>query len=167
MDDSGQREPADAGFARLGELIGAIEVAFLTTVEPGGRLHTRPVQTLRYEPDGLLWFFTDRHSPKADELRQDARVSLGYADPAHRHYVAVNGMARLLTDPVKAAELWTPVQRAWYPHGPEDERLALLRVQIERAEYWLPPGRAGYMLAVARAIATGEPVEPGENRKFT
>ncbi len=166
MDQAGQREPADAGFARLGELIGQIEVAFLTSVEPDGRLHTRPVQTLRYEPDGYLWFFTDRHSPKADELRHDARVSLGYADPAHRRYVAVTGIAALLTDRAKAAELWTPVQRAWYPHGPEDERLALLRVQIERAEYWLPPGPGGYLIAAAKAVATGEPVEPGENRKL-
>ena len=35
-------------------------------------------------------------------------------------------------DPQKAKELWSLEQRAYYPRGPDDERLALLRVRIER-----------------------------------
>ena len=55
----------------------------------------------------------------------------------------------------------------YYPDGPEDHRLALLRVHIERAEYWIAPGRTSYLLAAARAAMTGVPLGViGENRKL-
>jgi general stress protein 26 len=160
--------PPEAGdFAKLGELIRDIGIALLTTVDEEGRFHTRPVQTLDFEANQVLWFFTDRGSPKADELRRDERVSLGYADPSKHTYAAVSGIATLVHDPAKARELWTLEQRAYYPEGPQDPRLALLRVQIERAEYWIAPGRISYLLAAARAALSGVPVAViGENRKI-
>jgi general stress protein 26 len=152
--------------AKVGELIRAIRVALLTTVDREGHFHTRPVQTLQVEADQTLWFFTDWSSPKVDELHHDVRVSLGYADVAKHVYVAVSGVATLLRDPQKAKELWSIEQRAYYPRGPEDELLALLRVRIDRAEYWIAPGRASYIVAAAKAAVTGKPAGViGENRK--
>ena len=152
---------------KLGKLIEHIKVALLTTFDAEGQLHTRPLETLQYEANGTLWFFTDSHSPKSAELQRDVRVSLGYADPAKHIYVAITGVGSVMRDEAKAAELWTPGQRAWYPQGPTDERLALLRVHIEHAEYWFAPGRASYALAAARAAITGTPATVlGENRKM-
>jgi general stress protein 26 len=154
-------------FAKLGELIRRIQIALLTTVDATGHLHTRPVQTLDVEGHEALWFFTDVESPKADELRHDVRASLSYADPAHHMYVAVSGIGTISRDPEKARQLWTIEQRAYYPLGPEDPRLALLRVRIEHAEYWIAPGRLSYLLAAARAATTGVPVGLiGENSKL-
>jgi general stress protein 26 len=154
-------------FAKLGELIRDIRVALLTTVDRDGGFHTRPVQTLQVEADRTLWFFTDWSSPKVDELQHDVRVSLGYADPAKNVYVAVSGSGSLLRDLQKAKQLWSIEQRAYYPAGPEDERLALLRVVIERAEYWIAPGRTSYLVAAATAAVTGIPASViGENRKI-
>ena len=157
-------EPGDR--RKVGELIRAIRVAFLTTVDRDGRFHARPVQTLQVDADETLWFFTDWTSPKVDELHRDVRVSLGYADPAKKVYVAISGVGTLLRDPQKASELWSVEQRAYYPRGPEDERLALLRVRIDRAEYWIAPGRVSYLVAAAKAALTGMPAGVvGENRK--
>lgn len=158
---------AESGdWAKVGELIRAIPVALLTTVDREGSFHTRPLQTLQVEADEILWFFTDWSSPKVDELQHDVRVSLGYADPAKNVYVAICGVGRLLRDPQKAKELWSVEQRAYYPEGPEDQRLALLRVRIDRAEYWIAPGRVSYLVAAAKAAVTGTPAAViGENRK--
>jgi general stress protein 26 len=157
-------EPGDR--RKVGELIRAIRVAFLTTVDRDGRFHARPVQTLQVDADETLWFFTDWTSPKVDELHRDVRVSLGYADPAKNTYVAISGVGTLLWDPQKASELWSVEQRAYYPQGPEDERLALLRVRIDQAEYWIAPGRVSYLVAAAKAALTGMPAGViGENRK--
>jgi general stress protein 26 len=145
--------------AKVAELIRKIRVALLTTLDTHGRLHSRPVQLLQLESDRTLWFFTDWHSPKVTELQNDERVGLGFADPASSTFVAVSGTGRLLRDPVKARELWTAEQRAFYPDGPQDSRLALLRVEIELAEYWLAPGRTSYLVAAAHAAVTGEPTE--------
>jgi general stress protein 26 len=153
--------------AKVGELIRTIRVALLTTVDQDGHFHTRPLETLQVEADGTLWFFTDWSSHKVDELRRDMRVSLGYADPAKNVYVAVSGVGTLLRDPAKAREIWTIEQRAYYPEGFADERLALLRVRVERAEYWIAPGRVSYLVAAARAAVTGTPAGIiGENRKL-
>ena len=158
-------DPGD--LAKLGELILGIRVALLTTVDRDGRFHARPVQTLKVEADRTLWFFTDWSSPKVNELHHDVRVSLGYADSTKNVYVAVTGSGRLIRDSQKAKELWSIEQRAYYPEGPEDERLALLRVVIERAEYWIAPGRVSYIVAAVTAAVTGTPAGIiGENRKI-
>ena len=136
-------------------LIREIRIALLTTLNRDGALHTRPVQTLGVDDDGTLWFFTDLYSSKADELRADTRISLGYADARANHYVAVSGSGAVLRDPHKAQQLWQVEQRAYYPQGADDERLGVLRVKIEHAEYWIAPGRESYLYAALRAAATG------------
>jgi general stress protein 26 len=161
-------KPETGDFAKLRELISAIRVGLLTTVGPGGRFHTRPVQTLRVEDDGTLWFFTDWSSPKVEELEHDSRVCVGYADPAKHHYVALSGAGSLIRNAEKAQELWHVEQRAYYPDGPKDARLALLRVRIEQAEYWIAPGPLSYLVSAAKAAVTGVPAQIiGENRKLT
>jgi general stress protein 26 len=165
LEKKSQSDPGD--LAKLDELIRDIRVALLTTVDRDGGFHTRPIQTLNVEVDRTLWFFTDWSSPKVDELHHDVRVNLGYADPAKNVYVAVTGSASLFRDAEKAKQLWSIEQRAYYPDGPQDERLALLRVHIERAEYWIAPGRTSYIVAAVKAAVTGTPAGiVGENRKI-
>lgn len=165
LESTGDSEAGD--WAKLAELIRSIRVGLLTTVDRDGTLHTRPLQTMQVESDDTLWFFTDWTSPKVDELNRNLRVSLGYADVSRNLYVAVRGEGALLRDPRKAKEIWALEQRAYYPRGPEDERLGLLRVRIERAEYWIAPGRVSYLIAAVKAAATGTPAGiVGENRKL-
>jgi general stress protein 26 len=158
-------EPGD--LAQLGDLIRDIRVGLLTTIDRDGHFHSRPVQTLQVEAYRTLWFFTDWGSPKIHELRHDVRVSLGYADTANHVYVAVSGSASLHRDVKKAEQLWSVEQRAYYPEGPGDERLALLSVHIERAEYWIAPGRTSYLVAAVEAALTGKPAGViGRNHKI-
>lgn len=148
------------------DLIRHIRIALLTTFDREGALHSRPVQTLRVDDDGTLWFFTDMRSGKTDELRADMRLSLGYADIAANRYVVVSGVGTVRRNSHKARELWQLEQLAFYPEGPGDERLGLLRVDIDRAEYWIAPGRASYVYAALKAGATGTPVGViGANQK--
>jgi general stress protein 26 len=159
--------PTDEEFHKFVPLIRGIEVALLTTVDREGRLHTRPVQTLAIGPERTLWFFTDLRSEKAFELARDVRLALGYADPKNRSYVALAGAGRLLRDSARARGLWSIDQRAYYPGGPGDEHLGLLRVLVERAEYWRASGRAAHLLAALRARLTGIPAGiVGENHRM-
>jgi general stress protein 26 len=135
-------------------------------VDLDGTLHTRPVETLRCDPDGTLWFFTDHQSPKAHELSHDTRVSVGYSDSSKKAYVVVAGHACIVHDKTLAAELWNFAQRAWYPKGLDDEHLSILKVTPERAEYWETPGKASYLLAAMKAVATGKVTAVGQDRKL-
>jgi general stress protein 26 len=160
-------QPAPGDFEKVAGLIRAIQVALLTTVDEAGRFHARPLQTLRIGPQRTLWFFTDWHSLKAAELHKDWRVGLTYANARAHTYVAISGIGVLVRDAEQARALWTIEQRAFYPEGPEDPRLAILRVTVEFAEYWIAPGRSSYLMAAAHAAMTGEPVQIlGENKKL-
>jgi general stress protein 26 len=150
----------------LGELIKDIRIAMLTTVQPDGTLHTRPLATLEYRNDGELWFFTKIDSPKVHEAEEDARASVAYSDTDQNVYVAIAGTVEVVQDRGKAEELWTPMAKAWFPQGLEDPQLALLRVRIERAEYWDSPGRAAYLMGVAKAALTGKQTNMGETHKM-
>ena len=56
--------------------------------------------------------------------------------------------------------MWNPVVEAWFPDGPQDPDVVLLRVDAESAEYWKAPGgRVASLLSYVKAKATGEPLE--------
>jgi len=151
----------------LREKIHGIRIAMLTTLDEQGSLHSRPMATQSSEIDGDLWFFTAADSPKAHEVQRDQRVNLSYADPDSQRYVSVSGTARLVRDRAKAEELWNPVLKAWFPKGIDDPDLALLRVEVEKAEYWdAPSSRMVRLAGFVKAILTGKQYDQGENEKL-
>lgn len=142
---------------KLGELIQDVRIAMLTTVADGGRLRSRPMATQRAPFDGTLWFFTAAPSGKTEEIQDDSDVGLSYAAPDDDVYVSVSGRARLVRDRAKIDELWHADLKAWFPDGKDTDDLALLRVDVERAEYWSAPGGAVVRLVgFVKAAATGE-----------
>jgi general stress protein 26 len=152
---------------KVWEMIRAVEVAMMVTLDEDGRLRGRPMRAVSLEDfAGTLWFFTDRPSPKTAEIRQDDRVLLSYADPSAQNYVALSGSARVISDPAKQRELWSEPLRAWFPAGPEDPKAALLKVEVEGAEYWdAPSSTFVHAWGYVKARLTGEPPNAGENDK--
>ena len=156
----------DAAVQKLGEMIKDIEVAMLTTVDADGTLRSRPMVTQKTDFDGNLWFFTRADSAKVYEVRRAERVNLSYAAPKQQRYVSVSGTARLVRDRQKAEELWHPFLKAWFPGGLDDPDLALLKVTVERAEYWdSPSSTVVHLVGFVKALATGQVYKPGENQK--
>lgn len=142
---------------KLGELIKGIRVAMLTTVDTEGFLHSRPMASQDEAFDGTLWFFTEANSGKVHELARDQHVNLSYADSSENRYVSVSGTASVVRDRAKMEELWSPLHKAWFPKGLEDPNIALLRVDVEKAEYWDAPSSAVVRLfGFAKALATGK-----------
>lgn len=145
---------------RLFELVKGIRVAMLTTIESNGEAHARPMYT-QDEPTGEdLWFFADRQSAKVNELMINPRVLLTYADPSAHRYVTIWGAASVHDDHEKAAQLWSAPAQGWFPGGPQDPNLVLIRVRPEKAEYWEGPGLVSYSLSLIKALISGTRIEP-------
>lgn len=142
------------------KLVKGIKIAMLTTVTDDGSMRSRPMATQTKDFDGEhLWFFTKRDSPKSHEIESHHDVHLSYASPEDHRYVSVTGKAWVVNDDAKMRELWSPVHRAWFPEGLEDPELTLLKVQVERAEYWdASGGRMIQLIGAIRAVATGMPL---------
>ncbi|PJJ60579.1 pyridoxamine 5'-phosphate oxidase family protein [Hymenobacter chitinivorans] len=146
---------------KLVERIKDIKIAMMTTVEPSGELHSRPMYTHEPEADGTLWFFTERDSAKIDEVQQEQHVNLGYSKPDQNLYVSISGTATVVNDRQKIKDLWSEGLRAWFPKGSDDPNISLLRVDISRGEYWDQPSNVlvrafGYV----KAVTTGERYQP-------
>ena len=79
-------------------------------------------------------------------------------------YLSITGRAEILRDPARAAEIWKGTDQVWWPGGPDDPTLRVLRVAPETAELkpvWLPQTdmeRAVY----AALIVAGKPVSHDE-----
>jgi len=137
----------------------------LTTVDTEGCLRSRPMQTQQAEFDGDLWFFTGRDTHKTDEVSRDNHVNLSYAEPGDNRYVSVSGTASLVSDQAKIKELWNPLLKAWFPKGVDDPNIVLLKVEVDKAEYWdAPSSKVVQIVGFMKALATGERYHPGENK---
>jgi general stress protein 26 len=80
--------------------------------------------------------------------------------------VSLTGHAVLIDDLEKKRELWNPVVGAWFPGGPEDPDVVLLRVEAASAEYWdSPGGRLASVISFAKAKITGQAYDGGENER--
>jgi general stress protein 26 len=156
-------------FAHLKDLIEDIKIAMLTTTDTDGTLRSRPLQTVGVEDDGTLWFFTSQSSPKVAEAQSDAgRVNVSYAHPGKQEYVSVSGRASIVRDRERMRRMYTKWVEVFFPKGLDDPDLALMRVDIEKAEYWDSPASAiGRMYALAKGLATGDRDAVGENRKVS
>ncbi|MBC8163900.1 MAG: pyridoxamine 5'-phosphate oxidase family protein [Roseiflexaceae bacterium] len=153
--------------SKLGEMIKDINIAMFSTAEGDGTIRSRPMATQRVAFTGELWFFTGASSAKVDEIQRDQHVNLSYADPDDNRYVSVSGTASLVRDPAKIKELWNPILKAWFPKGQDDPDIALLRVDVQEAEYWdSPSSKMVQIVGFIKAIATGTPANGGENEKL-
>jgi len=120
----------------LSELIGGIEVSMLTTVDRTGRLHSRPMMTLRETSEGALWFFAQGSSHIVDDVHAHHPVNISYVDSVRGRYVSVSGRARVVTDRARKAQLWESRLAKWIPNGAEDPSVVLIRVEVQEAEFW-------------------------------
>lgn len=153
---------------KLKQLVEGIQFAMLTTVNPNGRLHSRPMSTLEIDPtSSTLWFFSSEPSPKTEELAVESHVNVAYSSSDGHRYVSVSGVATLVHDRAKMQELWKEVYRVWFPQGLNDPKLCLIRVDMEEAQYWDSPGKIAKLLEFARAYLTQEKAELGETRKLS
>lgn len=147
----------------LGEKIGGIRVAMMTTVESDGVLRSRPMLTQETDFDGQLWFFTSIQSGKVEAIRNDQHVNIAFVSDDDGRYVSVAGRARVVRDRPKMEDLWSSALKAWFPKGIDDPDLALLCVEVESAEYWdSPSGGFVQLMGFTKALFTGKRFDIGE-----
>lgn len=149
---------------KVHKLIAKSRTAMFGTYDATGTAHSRPMAAVGREGDAL-WFFTRADSRKISELSHDPRVCLDYADDSSNSYVSATGRAHITQDTEKAKELWSEPLRTWFPSGPEDPEIALIRVDMDGAEFWdAPSATMVHAFGYVKARLTGTPPAPGDTR---
>jgi general stress protein 26 len=100
--------------------------------------HARPM-TAQFEDDrSPLWFFTSKDNGLVQKLGGDGgRAIATYASKGHDLFATLHGSLSLDNNRATIDRLWNRFVAAWYEGGKDDPKLALLRLDAERAEIWL------------------------------
>mgnify|MGYP000406061396 CR=1 FL=1 len=130
--------------------------AMLVTQADNGALAARPMMIAQVDNDGDMWFATDQHSGKVDDILSHPDVCVTLADGSD--FASVSGKGEVIVDRQRILELWSEPWRTWFPDGPEDPRIALIRVHAATGEFWSNSGtnRAKYLFQAAKAYMSGK-----------
>lgn len=121
---------------KISKLMDEILTCQMVTVGVDGELHARPMVAQERNLEGEFWFITNKASRKTDEIRNSSKMLLSYAHAGQQDYVSISGKAMIITDSDKIKQIWTKDCELWFPNGPSDPNIALIRFQAENAEYW-------------------------------
>jgi general stress protein 26 len=154
-------------FVRVWDVIENVSVCMLTT-KFGGGLRARPLEARPDRDAGLIFFVTDIHSAKEDEIEAAPDVGLAFVDSNNNAYLSITGRAWVVRDAEKIKTVWRKSDEVWWPGGPNDPDVCLLRIEPFRAELWDGPSTAAVAaFEFIKAKLTGDEPKLGENRKVT
>lgn len=138
----------------------------MLVTEDGKALRSRPMAMSQRRFDGTLWFFTRASSHKVTEVQSEQQVNLAFAHPGKQNYVSISGRASLVKDQPSITDHWSEAVRVWFPKGKEDPDIALLKVEVDQAEYWdAPSSTMLHAYGYVKAVITGASPEPGGHGK--
>lgn len=145
----------------LHALLKDFDTAMLVTITSEGRPRACLVEMQDpAEAEGCdLWFVTAGDPTKADELVRERQVTVCLYRHADRAWVSISAAARLGASSAEVRRLWKDDWRLWLPED-ADGAIGLLKLDIERAEYWPPEGGRPRLLYARGAAPAGD-----ENRK--
>ena len=149
---------------KIGALVKGIHICMMNTVAADGSIDSRPMALQDTPFNGTLWFLTREDTTKVDEVQADRHVTLTFAQPSDQKYVTLKGKASVLQDHTKVHELWNAMYKAWFPKGPEDPEITVLRVDVKDGDYWeASSSKVVFFAKYALAAATGGKVAVGES----
>jgi general stress protein 26 len=150
---------------RIWEIAEKIGTCMLAT-RSADRIRSRRMHAILDRDAGCLWLITDQRGAKDDEIKAARDVCLAFADTGSNTYLSMTGRAEVVHDAAKARELWNSEAQSWWPKGPTDPQIRVLRVVPDSAEYWDTRGNSiTVALKLAAARLSRHPPDLGENKK--
>ncbi len=147
------------------EQLREFSTAMLITKAGGGKLRARPMAIADVEDNGSFSFLTARDTEKVQEIESNTLVHVA-CQKDRSLYLSINGLATLSDDREKIESVWSEEFDVWFPEGPSDPKVALIRVCPSDAEYWDNTGikKVDYIWQVASSYLTGTKpeIEEGE-----
>ncbi len=140
----------------LATLLGAYRIALLTTRGAEGHLRCRPMAMRQKVRGEEIWFATALASTKCKDLEADPRCALALFDAKDGTTLSISGRGEILRDRNLALALWDPSWTRWFPGGPAQRGLALLRVIPELVERHGPTGDVEVLRGPPAARARGK-----------
>jgi general stress protein 26 len=123
---------------RIWEIVEKVGVCMMTTRSSAG-LRARPLEARADRDEATIWFLTDRRAAKDNEIEAFPEICLTFIYPKEEVYLSMSGQASVARDTTRAHSLWNEEQQAWWPGGPSDPNVLVVRFKPEIAEIWDGP----------------------------
>lgn len=144
--------------SNLIDILQHFDTAMLITALEDGHPNGRPMRIAESDDDGTLWFITSKATPKAAEVEDDASALVTLqSNTAH---ALVHGTAALVHDREKIEALWSRGAEVFFPDGPQDPEVVLVRFTPTTGQYWDLRGTKGltYAAEAAKALWNGDSI---------
>jgi general stress protein 26 len=130
--------------------------AILVTRSERGDLRGRPMALAEIKADGDIYFATSLANDTVREIEAEPRVAVTVQGKVK--FASVSGKARIVRDQALIQKLWREGWKLWFPEGPSDPQLCLIRFEADEGEYWDTSGARGvrFAIAAAKAYVRGE-----------
>ncbi len=148
---------------KLIDLIAEFDDAMLVSRRTDGSLDARPMHVAKASEAGEIWFASGRSSGKNAEIQADPNVSVTFQ--SKKQYVTLSGTAAIITDRSVVQSMWKEPWKVWFPGGPDDPEVTLIKVTPQRGEYWDNAGTEGlkYLVKAGVAYLSGDRPELGDD----
>ena len=149
--------------AKLREMLKDFPIAFMVTVK-GGEVTARPIGVVGDHAafDGSLWFITDKRSRKVAAIEAGGITTLLFQNDTEGNYLQLTGHAAVIEDRAKLEELYTTLQRTWFPLGVDDPDITLVRFDAVEGNYWdKHDSLVRLAVAFAKSVVTRTPGKSG------
>ena len=125
----------------IAQLLRKIDTCMLATRGDDGQLHARPMSNNgQVEWDGDSWFFAPADGRLVAEIERNAEAVTTYRADDRFAWVALSGRADVIDDADQKRRLWLEELERWFPNGPDDPNVALIRVASSAAQWWTDKG---------------------------
>ncbi len=118
--------------------------------------HVRPMTAQVEGARGPIWFFSSKDNALVEKLPQGDRAIATFTSKGHDLFATLHGKLSLDNNPATIDRLWNRYVAAWFEGGKSDPKLALLRLDPERAEIWLD---ASSIVAGIKLLLGADPKE--------
>lgn len=113
----------------------------MVTTQFNGGLRARPLEARADRDAGVIWFLTDVRGAKDDEI--DAAMILGWSSSMGVITLISRSLAALSCHATSQTKtVWKKTDDPWFPGGPDDPNVRLLRQEPITAELWDGPSSA-------------------------
>ena len=115
----------------------------------------RPMMIAEVDSLGNFWFATDVTSGKVEDINNNPDVCITMTGSDGN--ATVRGKATVIRDMSRIKSLWSETWRVWFPEGPTDAKLVLIKLDAVEGECWSTSGIQGwkYLFTMAKSYIRG------------
>ncbi|KAI5845739.1 hypothetical protein DFP73DRAFT_476907 [Morchella snyderi] len=161
----------------LVEFVEGLKFGLMTTRQRDSGFLVSRCMAVAAKEDGIDFLFhTNTESGKTDELATDPHVNLGFIKSSTGEWASISGIADIDNHKEKVKQYYTPTLKAWvgdlgdgvHNGGPDDPRLAVIKVHAKTATYAIQKGTAiSRGIEIAKGTITGNAASTNRLRELT